>query len=106
MEKCPEESRFFELYKMVKGIVIQFRRGRENIKPRHFLIEVESSDSRDKAKTFIGKSVSWTSPGKNKKVITGKISAAHGNKGVLRAIFERGLPGQAIGTEVTIGGKE
>ncbi len=66
------------------------------------MIEVESLNSRDKAKELVGKKVSWTSDGKNAKVIEGIISSAHGNKGVLRAIFERGLPGQAIGTKVEI----
>ena len=53
------------------------------------------------AEKFIGKEVEWKSP--SGKVIKGKISSAHGNKGVLRCIFEKGLPGQAITTEVEIG---
>ncbi len=87
---------------MVKAIVVQFRRGRKTFKPRHFLIEIEESDSREKADKFVGKEVVWTSPGKLAKKITGKISSPHGNGGVVRAIFEKGLPGQAIGTEVSI----
>jgi large subunit ribosomal protein L35Ae len=87
---------------MTKGIVIQFRRGRKTITPKHFLIEVEGSDSKEKAVKFVGKSVVWKSTGKEPKIITGKISSSHGNKGVLRAIFEKGLPGQSIGTEVEI----
>ncbi|MCR4284461.1 MAG: 50S ribosomal protein L35ae [archaeon] len=87
---------------MVTGRVIQFRRGRKNYTPRHFLIEVEGTDTREKAAKFVGKSVSWKSPGKEPKVINGKVSSAHGGNGVIRAIFERGLPGQAIGTEVVI----
>lgn len=85
---------------MVKAILIQFRRGRRTIKEKHFLIEVEGSDSREKASKFVGKEVVWTSPAK--KEIKGKIASAHGNKGVVRAIFEKGLPGQAIGTEVKL----
>ena len=87
---------------MVKGLVIQFRRGKRTITPRHFLIEVPNVNSKEKALKFIGKSVEWKSPGKEAKIISGKVAAAHGNKGVIRAIFERGLPGQAIGTEVEI----
>lgn len=87
---------------MTKALVIQFRRGRRNYTPRHFLIEIPGIDSREKAAKFIGKEVEWTSPGKEKKVLVGKISAAHGNKGVVRAVFEIGLPGQAIGTECEI----
>jgi large subunit ribosomal protein L35Ae len=85
---------------MVKAIVLQFRRGKKSYTPRHFLIEVEGCDSREKAKKYIGHNVEWISPGKEKKAIKGKVSSAHGNKGVLRAIFERGLPGQAIGTDL------
>lgn len=85
---------------MVEGKVIQFRRGRKVIHERHFLIEIEGSDSREKAAKFVGKAVEWKSPAG--KVIKGKISSAHGNKGLVRAIFERGLPGQAITTKVEI----
>jgi len=87
---------------MVKGIVVQFRRGRKTYTPRHFLIEVEGTSTKEEATKFVGKAVVWTSEGKDAKKINGKISSSHGNKGVLRAIFERGLPGQAIGTEVEI----
>ena len=93
---------------MVKATVIQFRRGRKTFKPRHFLIEIEGSKTREDASKFVGKEVTWTSTGKDAKIITGKISSAHGGNGVVRAIFERGLPGQAIRTDVEIkdGGKK
>ncbi len=86
----------------MKAKVIQFRRGRKNYTPRHFLIEIEESNSREDASKFVGKNVVWTSNGKDAKKINGKVSSAHGNKGVVRAIFEKGLPGQAIGTDVEI----
>ncbi|MFH1522151.1 MAG: 50S ribosomal protein L35ae [archaeon] len=87
---------------MVIAKVIQFRRGRKNYTPRHFLIEIPGVDSREKAAEFVGKTASWKSPGKEPKIITGKISSAHGGNGVVRAIFEKGLPGQAIGTDVEV----
>jgi large subunit ribosomal protein L35Ae len=87
---------------MTKGTVIQFRRGLKNFKPRHFLIEIPETNTREKASKFVGKKVEWKSTGKEPVIITGKISSAHGNKGVIRAIFEKGLPGQAIGTEIEI----
>jgi large subunit ribosomal protein L35Ae len=82
--------------------VIQFRRGRRTFKPRHFLLEIPSIDSKEKAEEFVGKTATWKSQGKEPKIITGKISSAHGGNGVVRAIFEKGLPGQAIGSEVEI----
>ncbi len=87
---------------MVTAKVIQFRRGRKTFKPRHFLIEIPDVDSREKAAKFVGKTAEWTSTCKEPKIIKGKISSAHGGNGVVRAIFERGLPGQAIGTDVEI----
>ena len=86
----------------MKGRVLQFRRGRHTIHKKHFLIEVGGITNKEKAAEAVGKEVIWISPGKNKKQIKGKISAPHGNKGVVRAIFEKGLPGQAITTEVEI----
>jgi len=85
---------------MTIGKVIQFRRGRHVIHERHFLIEVEDSNSKEEAKKYVGKEVIWTSTAGKK--IKGKVSAPHGNNGVLRAIFEKGLPGQAITTKVEI----
>lgn len=85
---------------MTKGKVIQFRQGRHTIHERHFLIEIEKTDKREEAEKFVGKVVEWKSPAG--KVIKGKVSAPHGNNGLVRAIFERGLPGQAIATKVEI----
>tara|TARA_Y100000034_G_C6551251_1_gene238172 strand:- start:66 stop:365 length:300 start_codon:yes stop_codon:yes gene_type:complete len=83
----------------MKGIVVQFRRGRKTIHERHYLLYVGSKD-RAEASKLVGKEVVWTSPSGKK--INGKISSAHGNKGVVRAIFEKGLPGQAVTTEVEV----
>ena len=85
---------------MVNGKVIQFRRGRHTVTEKHMLIEIKDVDNKEKASKFIGKEVEWKSPAG--KIIKGKISGAHGNNGVVRAIFEKGLPGQAVTTEVEI----
>ena len=83
----------------MKGIVVQFRRGRHKIHERHFLLDI-GLKTRDEAKKFAGKEVVWKSiAGKE---IHGKISDAHGSKGLVRAIFEKGLPGQAITTEIEV----
>ncbi len=89
---------------MAKGKVIQFRRGKRTIHEKHFLIEITGVSTRKDAEKFVGKNVEWTSPGKNKKIIKGKIAAPHGGKGVVRAIFEKGLPGQSITTSVEVKG--
>ncbi len=37
-----------------------------------------------------------------KKTIEGKVTALHGSKGALRVLFERGMPGQAIGQTLEV----
>ncbi len=83
----------------MKGILVQFRRGRHTIHERHYLLDLGLA-SREEARKMAGKIVEWKSP--SGKIISGKISDAHGNKGLVRAIFERGLPGQAITDEIEI----
>jgi len=83
----------------MKGKVVQFRRGLKRIHEKHYILNVDAK-SREDASKFVGKEVIWTSPAGKK--IQGKISSAHGNKGLVRAIFEKGLPGQAKNTEVDI----
>ena len=83
----------------MKGKVIQFRRGLKRIHERHFILNV-GTENKEEAGKFVGKEVIWISPAG--KEIRGKISSSHGNKGLVRAIFEKGLPGQARNAEVDI----
>lgn len=78
---------------MVKGKVIQFRMSRHRVRKRHFIIELGAKD-REEAESMTGKEVDWKSSAG--KVIKGRVSGAHGNKGLVRVIFEKGLPGQAV----------
>ncbi|MEO2154350.1 MAG: 50S ribosomal protein L35ae [Nanoarchaeota archaeon] len=86
----------------MKGIVVNVRRGRHTVYENQAIVRVEGIDSREKAQELVGKEVVWRTPGKKGKVIKGKITAAHGNKGYVRVLFEKGVPGQMIGDEVEI----
>lgn len=66
----------------------------------HMIVNIPSVDSREKAQSLVGKTVVWTSPAK--KQLKGKVASAHGNSGALRVIFETGMPGQSLGTEVSV----
>ncbi len=83
----------------MEAIVMHFRQGRHHVNDHQMIIKV--ADTAEQAGKIIGKTVVWTSPvGKE---IKGKISALHGRKGNVRAIFaEKGLPGQALGQKVKI----
>ena len=84
----------------MKAKIAHFRGGKHTQTNNHMLLVADGVDNREKASKLVGKEVVWKSPAG--KAITGKISSAHGNKGVVRAIFERGLPGQAVTTMVEI----
>ena len=84
----------------MNATILSFRMGRHTQVNNQFLLEVDGVDSKGKAAQLIGRRVLWKSPGS--KEIFGKITDAHGNKGVLRARFSRGLPGSALGNKVEI----
>jgi len=86
----------------MEGQILHFRRGRHTQKDHQMLIRIQEIETKEKAQSLIHKTVVWTSLGKLQKKIRGKITNIHGNKGVLRVQFERGLPGQSIGTKVQI----
>lgn len=85
----------------MEGIIVNYRRGRRTQTTNQMVILIPSYD-KDKAKALVGKEVVYTCEGKDKKQIVGKISSVHGNKGAVRAIFETGMPGQAIGQKIEV----
>ncbi|MBW3019338.1 50S ribosomal protein L35ae [Candidatus Woesearchaeota archaeon] len=84
------------------GVISNFRGSRKRKKGSQMIVKVEGVDSKEKAKGIVGKSVSWATPGKKKKVIKGKVTQPHGNKGSVRVHFEKGMPGQSLGKEVKV----
>ena len=84
----------------MQAVIVNYRRSRTRQDPNHVIIEVEGVDSREKAEKLVGKTVTWTSPAGTK--IGGSIAAAHGGKGAVRAIMERGLPGQSLGKPIAL----
>lgn len=84
----------------MEGKVVSFRRGRRTQKKYQMIVKVSGVDNKEKAKSLISKKVLWKSPGG--KEIKGVITNIHGNVGGLRVQFERGLPGQSIGTKVSL----
>ncbi len=91
-----------KVQKNMEGKVISFRRGARTQRKHQMVIRIDGVENKNKAESLIGKSVTWISLGKLKKEIKGQITNTHGNKGTVRVQFERGLPGQSVGTKVNI----
>ncbi|MEM4282634.1 MAG: 50S ribosomal protein L35ae [Candidatus Woesearchaeota archaeon] len=88
----------------MKGRIDNFCGGlRTRNKGRHLIVKPESISDKNSAASLVGKAVVWKNPeGKQRKEIKGVVRATHGSRGSVRVVFERGLPGQALGTEVEI----
>jgi large subunit ribosomal protein L35Ae len=86
----------------MEGTIMSFRRGRKTQTTNQVIIYIDSVDSKAKAEKLVGKKVSWQAPGKSKKVLVGEVRSSHGNSGAVRALFETGVPGQAVSQKVTI----
>jgi len=84
----------------MEGTIASFRRGRRTQYTSHMIVHLNSVTKRDKATELVGKGVMWKSPAG--KEIKGKVASAHGNKGALRVIFEKGMPGQSLGGKVEL----
>ena len=82
------------------ALIANFRLGRHTKSNNHMILIVASIDTKEAAEKLVDKKVTWKSPAG--KEINGRIASSHGNKGALRAIFETGMPGQAIGQKMVI----
>ncbi len=60
----------------------------------------EGAKKKEAAAKLLEKKVEWTTA--TGKKILGKVSRVHGSKGAIVARFEKGIPGQALGTDVEI----
>ena len=84
----------------MEGIIINYRGSHKKQYPNQMIIKVNGIDTKEKAKDLLKKTVVWLTP--TKRELKGTIMKEHGNKGAVRVKFEKGLPGQAIGTKVNI----
>jgi large subunit ribosomal protein L35Ae len=84
----------------MEGTIVNFRMGRHHQKDNHMIVSVNGIESREKAEKLVSKEVIFKTEKGNE--IKGKIASAHGNKGAIRVIFEKGMPGQALAKKVII----
>jgi large subunit ribosomal protein L35Ae len=82
------------------GIIINFRRGKKTMTTNQMVVEIDETSKQEEATKLIGKQVTYLTSAGN--AIKGKVSGTHGKNGNVRVLFERGMPGQAIGQKVKI----
>jgi len=84
---------------LLRGIIVSYRRGPKTQRPKECILKVQKISSPSEASSLIGRRVAWP-VGEGKCI--GKIIALYGRKGLLRVRFRRGVPGEALGSEVEI----
>jgi large subunit ribosomal protein L35Ae len=73
--------------------------GPKTQKSKECIIQFAHVKSVSEAARLIGRKVAWQN---DKSRIIGKIIALHGKKGLIRARFRKGVPGQALGTTIEL----
>lgn len=83
----------------IRGIIVNYRVGPKTQRSKEYIIQFPNVNSISEASRLIGRKVVW----KNRKTkIIGKIVGSHGKRGLVRARFRKGLPGQALGTAIEL----
>jgi large subunit ribosomal protein L35Ae len=85
----------------IQGVIKNYRVGPGTQRSKECIIRFAQVTSVSEASRLIGRKVAWKL---KKKKIVGKIVALHGGKGLVRARFRKGVPGQALGTKVELVG--
>ena len=84
---------------VVQGVIVSYRTGPRTQRPKECILQFSNVKSPGEAARFVGRRVAWP-VGERK--IRGKIVALHGKKGLVRARFKKGAPGQALGTVIEV----
>ena len=84
----------------MKAVISNFRMSRHRQYDNQMIVLVEGVSSIEDATKLVGKTVVWTSSAK--KEISGEVRSSHGNSGAVRVLFESGMPGQAVGSSVSL----
>lgn len=81
------------------GAIVGYVKGPKTQRSKECLLKFPDVESVSEASQLIGHKIAW--PSRERKCI-GKIVASHGRKGLVRARFRKGVPGEAIGSPVEI----
>ena len=92
----------------VKGVFTGFKRNRINQRMSKALIKIQGVEDRQSTYWYKGKKIAYIYKAHNKvrntkyRVIWGTVRRAHGNNGMVIAVFKHNLPARAMGAQVRI----
>lgn len=88
----------------IPATFVSHQRSQRRLHPRYALLEIHNVRSRTAAQNYMDNAVymTWTNKDGETFENYGVIRKHHGNKGVVRAIFERNLDPKAVGQTVYV----
>jgi large subunit ribosomal protein L35Ae len=81
------------------GFIVSHRIGPKTQRSKECILKFRNVESSSEAARLIGRKIAWPI---GERKTRGKIVALHGKRGLVRARFRKGVPGQALGTRVEI----
>jgi len=82
-----------------QAVIINYRVGPKSQASKECILRLARVFTIAEACKLVGRKVVWK---KDEGSIVGKVVGLHGKKGLLRARFRKGLPGQALGSVVEL----
>jgi len=86
--------------KSVRARFIGYRGGKSTQYNKYALIRVENVENKREVAVYIGRKAVWHS--KSGSRLIGRVVSIHGRGGTLEVRFRKGLPGEAVGTEIAL----
>ncbi|ORD94598.1 ribosomal prt L35A [Enterospora canceri] len=88
----------------ILGTFVSHRRGQRRLHPKQAILTIDSVYDRETAQKYVRNGVlfTYTRPEGDVVNIHGFIKAVHGNKGAVRATFERNLNPKAQGQRILV----
>jgi len=83
----------------IQGVIVGYRTGPRTQRPKECILQFSVIKSSGEAARLVGRKVAWPI---GERKLRGKIVALHGKKGLVRARFKKGVPGQALGTAIEV----
>ena len=84
----------------MKATFLGCKGGQRTQHSKYALIKVDGIGDSCKAAPYIGRKAVWRSSSGGRSI--GKVVGVHGRRGVLKVRFRKGLPGEAVGTDVIL----
>ena len=84
----------------MKAKISNYKGGPHTQYADRMILMPEGVTNKEQAEKLLNKAAVWTTPSGNK--INGKVTKVHGKNGSVLVKFERGLPGQSLGTTAEI----